>query len=323
MIEQALKDFPKQFAWEAHVEGGNFLVKKNVIIGGMGGSQLAADILRMRYPDLPLLLHRNYGLPAMTIDTQQQSSFIGSSYSGNTEETLDAFETAHAAGLPCAVIATGGLLLKRAQETGVPYVALPDTGIQPRMALGFSLKALLALLGRAEGTQEAIGVASHLDPVAAETEGAQLGEMLRESIPVIYASSINYPLARIWKIKFNETGKIPAFANEFPELNHNEMTGFDWVESTHPLSQRFHFLFLVDPTDNPKIVRRMEVSRALYEARGFKTTMLPLAGDSVFEKVMRSAYCAEWTSYALARFYGAEPELVPLVEEFKKRMVKE
>ena len=146
----------------------------------------------------------------------------------------------------------------------------------------------------------------------------KLAETLKGKVPVIYSSATNKSIAYNWKIKFNETGKIPAFYNVVPELNHNEMTGFDAKESSAKLSENFHFIFLKDDSDHPQNLKRMEVMEKLYADRGFPVSVLELRGSSKIEKIFSSLVLADWAAYHTAEIYGLESEQVPMVEEFKK-----
>ena len=103
-----------------------------------------------------------------------------------------------------------------------------------------------------------------------------------------------------------------------PELNHNEMTGLDVVDSTRALSQNFYFLFLKDKYDHPQVTKRMEVMEKLYKGRGLKVETIELSGQDHFHKIFSSLLLADWTSYFLAISYGVDSENVPMVEEFKK-----
>ena len=135
---------------------------------------------------------------------------------------------------------------------------------------------------------------------------------------LLYTSRHNAPLAYNWKIKFNESAKIPAFYNVFPELNHNEMDGFDVVPSTENLAQAFHIIILKDDNDNPRILKRMEVLQRLYGDRGLAVSVVQLTGSSVWGRAFNSLILAEWAAYYVSQYYGTEPEQVPMVEEFKK-----
>src|SRR3972149_884548 len=133
MLEEAIKNFPKQFAFEPEVKNAEKLKSfESIVIGGMGGSGLVAGILRALKPELDIAAQHDYGLPAYIKD-EDKRLFIAVSYSGNTEEIIDFFEKAIERKLNVAVIAVGGKLLELAKSSGVPFVQFPDTGIQPRM----------------------------------------------------------------------------------------------------------------------------------------------------------------------------------------------
>ncbi len=319
MMLDAIRKFSEQFRYRPAVMHPKKLGRyAGYIIAGMGGSALSADLLTMWDPAIPLLVHRDYGLPVLPAEIVRNTLVIASSYSGNTEETLDAYQTARKKGIPVAVMAGGGKLLQRAKKDEVPYVVIPNTGIQPRMATGFLLKALAALMGKEKALKELSSLANVLKPKAYEKPGRALAHEIKEHVPVIYASTQNGALARIWKIKFNETAKIPAFYNVVPELNHNEMTSFDVKESTKMLTNNFYFIFLHDLNDHPRIQKRMEVSKHLYKMRGLGATMIELAGSNRFYKIFSSLLLGDWAAYYTAEMYGLESEQVPMVEEFKK-----
>lgn len=313
-MEEAIRNFPKQFEWDPVVENKDkWKQYTSFVYCGMGGSGLQADLLKLLRPSVDLLIHKDYGLPQF-LDNRL---VIAGSYSGNTEETLSAFQEASQKGFPLCAISIGGKLIELAKSAGVPFIQIPDTGIQPRMSLGFMLKALLKLVGDEELLQELSGLFS-LKSQDHEKHGKDLAISLQGKIPVIYSSLKNRAVAYNWKIKFNETGKIPAFYNIFPELNHNEMNGFDVKESTRDLSSRFHFIFLKDRDDHPQIQKRMEVLGPLYEKRGLEVMTIELRGSSLAEKIFSSLLLADWTAYSTAKLYGVESEQVPMVEEFKR-----
>ncbi len=220
------------------------------------------------------------------------------------------------------VIAVGGILLELAKKYKIPYIQLPDTNIQPRMALGFSIKALFKIIGDKKALHELLKLGTSLKAKRFEQEGAALAKKIKGRDPLIYASANNQALAQNWKIKFNETGKIPAFYNVFPELNHNEMTGFDTIQSTKRLSERFHFIFLKDGADIPRIKTRMNITEKLFKDRGFQVESISISHKNTFLKVFSTLLLADWTAYYTAKEYGAEPELVPMVEDFKKMMLR-
>ena len=319
MMYNSIKNFHTQFAWKPKIENAKRLKKLDYfIISGMGGSHLAADLIRTWKPEIPIYIHEDYGLPPVPTEFLKKSLLIASSYSGNTEEVLDFADAAHARGLALVSVAVGGKLLERAVRWRIPYIQLPATGIQPRSALGYSLMALLKLMREFKGLHEAAALSRKLNPSAYSAHGKELAKQLKGYIPVIYTSTRNSSIAYNWKIKFNETAKIPAFYNILPELNHNEMTGFDVKPITRKLTRPFYFILLKDRTNHSRIQKRMKILEKLYRERGLPMEVLELKGKTVFDKIFTSLILADWTAYYTAEQYGVEPEQVPMVEEFKR-----
>lgn len=318
-IYDDIRNFNKQFEYEPRVENAGKLRKfKKFAVVGMGGSHLAADVLKSWKPELDLVVWSNYGLPPLK--DLKERLVIASSYSGRTEETIDGLMEAKKRRLHIAAVGTGGKLISLAQKYRIPYIKLPNFNLQPRLAMGLSFKALLALIGDRNALAEAGALVKELRPSRQEAAGKALAKRLFGSVPVIYASLWNAAIALNWKIKLNETGKIPAFSNVLPELNHNEMTGFDVKPKTADLSKGFHFVFLKDIEDDRRVVKRMNILEKLYHDRGFKVEVFFLQDKSRLHKIFSSLVLADWTAYHTAKLYGVEAEQVPMVEEFKRLM---
>ena len=326
---EAIKNFPKQFEWEPTIEnsksppearlarGGQIPNPKSFLVIGMGGSHLAADLLKSWRPDLDLMVWSSYGLPEIatlaSLARDDKTQVIAFSHSGGTEETIDGFNKARERGLPTVAISMGGKLLQQCKEVGLPYIQLPNQGLQPRSAVGHHTRALLKFMGLEGELAATRKLAASLKPEAWEGRGQDLAKKLKDKIPLIYASNRNWALAENWKIRINETGKAPAFYNVFPELNHNEMIGFTGEEP-----DCYQFVFLRDPEDHPRILQRMAVMKKLFEEKKFAVEVVDLAGASTWEKIFNNILLADWTTYYLAQEYGVDPEKVELVEEFKK-----
>ncbi|MFA6353333.1 MAG: SIS domain-containing protein [Candidatus Paceibacterota bacterium] len=315
---EEIKNFNKQFSYEPKIENqGNFIKKSSFIVIGMGGSALAQELLKNWKPELDIVTRRDYGLPELPVEEFKNKLIILSSYSGNTEEVISAFNDAKKQNLNMAVVTIGGKLLSLAKENNVPYIQMSDTGIQPRMALGFSIKAFLKLIGEEDELEKINNLTTTLSPLDFEKEGKALAEKMKNYVPIIYASGRNLSLASTWKIKINEA-KVPAFYNIFPALNHNEMTSFDVKDSTKELINKFYFIFLKDTEDSPKILKRMEVTEKLYKDRGLQVEVVSVQGENFWQKMFSVLVLGDWVAYYLAIQYGLEPEQVPMVEEFKK-----
>ncbi len=316
-IYEAIKNFSKQFEYKPVVINDDKLGEyERFIFVGMGGSALAPDLLKVSNPELDILIHRDYGLPDLPDKVLQNSLIILNSYSGNTEEVLDAFKLALSKDLPIAAVSIGGKLLEIAHQNSKPYVEMPDWGLEPRLALGLNLKALLKILGQ----DQALDTISKVQLPDQEKTGKALAERLRGFVPIVYSSRKNGPLAYAWKVKINETTKKPSFSNVFPELNHNEMAGFHAGEVSKLLSQNFHFIFLKDPADNPRILKRMEVTAKLFQNQKLNVENVELSGDNIFTKIFSSLQLADWVSYYIAKEYGIDPADISTIEEFKKML---
>ncbi|MDO8474323.1 MAG: bifunctional phosphoglucose/phosphomannose isomerase [bacterium] len=319
MIEEAVKNFPKQFAWEPELQNAENLGLKNIlVVAGMGGSHLAADIFQMWQSSSDIIVHSDYELSGIPESVLQNSMVVAVSYSGNTEEAISAFGASLKKGIPVAVIAKGGKLLELARKERIPYVQIPDTGVQSRAALGFLLLALLKVAGREDLLKEAQHLQNSLYPEVFKEQGEEIAKELSERIPVIYASRARYHLAYIWKVKLNEGAKIPAFCSVLPEANHNEMNGFDVVENTRELSGKFYPVFLLDEQDDPRVQKRMAMTKKMYEKEGLSCLEIPVQKGSFLQRVFSSVLLADWVAFYLAQYYGTDPEQVPMVEEFKK-----
>ena len=294
---------------------------KNVIICGVGGSALPADILNsLVLPKAPIYIHRDYNLPVFA---NEDSLIVCISYSGNTEETISALQESISKNITSVAITTGGKLEKMCEEHNIPLVKIP-AGIQPRSATGYLFSALATILTNCavidDISADILSTADELAKISAtlEKEGKILAKKLAKKIPVVYASNNFQAIAKIWKIKFNENSKIPAFHNFFPELNHNEMVGFTGVKKTSNL----HVLVIKDKDDHERITKRMELTSLLLKKKGIKTDFAETKEGSKMFRMFSSLLLGDWTSYYLAINSKTDPTPVEIVEEFKRLMLK-
>ena len=324
-MEEAIKNFAEQLKYSPEIEnaavfkrGGKF------VVAGMGGSNLASGLLKVWNPELDIVIHRDFGLPTLAEDELQSRLIVISSYSGGTEETIDVFREALKKKLSIIVLATGGELLELAKENGIPYIQMPDMGMRPQLAAGLSLKAMLKAMGEDGALEEISELVASFDAANYDQAGKDLAGKLGGKIPIVYSSSRNLPLARYWKINFEETSKAPAFCNAFPELNHNEMVGFlssPALSAGRPdggdLSGKFHFIFLKDKNDDPRLQKRIETTAKLYEEKGLDVESVDLE-NGAWQKILGSLLLSNWTSFYLAGERGVDPEDIAVLENFKK-----
>jgi glucose/mannose-6-phosphate isomerase len=284
-----------------------------IVVGGMGGSGFVGELLSFLLPERPLIVHRDYGLPAFA---PEDALYIAVSFSGNTEETVSFANEALRAGRRLAVIASGGTLEKFAEREMLPFVSVP-TGLRPRYSLVYMVRAALALLTE-RATLDALAHIS-LSASALEEDAEELAHFMLPSVPLFYASVRNGVLARLGKIMMNETARTPAFANVFSELNHNEMQAFD-TDMPEGLEHLFRFVLVRDGSDHERIVRRMDAFTELMQERGRIMHRVDISSMSRAE-----AFIHTWTRFLLAARLLAEPRGIdpdgePLIEAFKKML---
>ena len=322
MFDQILLNFPKQFEWQPEVINAQKLTpKERVVVLGMGGSHLAADILKTWAPYAEkLTIHSDYGLPLLPEVDLNKSLIIAVSHSGNTEEVLDSLKLAQENGLATAIITLGGQLIEFAQKNSLPYITIPDSAVQPRFALGFHFRAILKIMGEDGVLSETSELARTLESKKNENEGQILAQKIKGRVPVIYSSTRKSAVASIWKIKLNETAKTPAFYNVIPEANHNELAGFADSAMAKELTGKFFFIFLEDSYDEPQNQKRIMAMADLYQSVGFSVEKIKMAGLNHWHKIFSTLLLADWTSYYLAELYGLDPEKVTSVEYFKKKL---
>ena len=299
---------------------------RNIVLAGMGGSALAADILQVIVKDwlgVPFEIVKGYDLPGYA---WQNTLVITSSQSGNTEETLACFETARERGCQMAALTAGGKLLERVQRDNILHVQIPEGG-QPRMATIKHLRALLAIfksfgligdtLARilAE-SKDWLGEESdrwHRDVPVQNNYAKQLALLSAGKTPVFYGGPFTAPLARKWKISWNENAKNMAFYNQYPEFNHNEFIGW----SSHPVEKPFVVFDLVSDFDSDRNRERMELSERLLSGKRPARNIIELKGENDIVQAAWACILADIAGCYAAILNGVNPEPVDLVERFK------
>lgn len=331
--EGALKVASEQFSqasFDAVVESNenDGRAITSVVVTGMGGSALAALLAKAWLKNditIPFEIIRGYDLPAYV---NQSTLVIASSYSGNTEETVSALGQANTRGAQVGVIASGGKLVEIVEGSGIAHVTLP-TGLQPRMAVIYNLRALLALfenfgvvqdkLQEIEDLSQWLGAQSTAwGPTipADQNYAKQLAKQAVGKTPVFYGGALTAPVAYKWKISFNENAKNVAFWNEYPEFNHNEFLGW----TSHPVEKPFAVFDLISAFEHPQILKRFEISDRLLSGLRPKATVVNLVGDSLIAQLLWASILADYVSIYVAILNGVDPTPVELIEKFKKEL---
>ena len=306
---------------------------RQVVIAGMGGSAIGADLLAAYCAPLapiPVSVQRDYGLPLFA--RGPETLVICSSHSGNTEETLDAFEAARRAECRIIVVSTGGELARRAQENNIPVWTFEHKG-QPRAAVGFSFGLLLAMfqrLGFLPDQKEALDdtIASmkrsqqHLQaPIPAVNNPAKrcAGQLMGRWVTIVGAGLLS-TVARRWKGQINEVAKAGANFEFLPEANHNTLAG-----TMHPeevLNPHTMTLFLRSPSDHPRNRLRLELTKDAFMLEGMNTDFVDARGKTPLAHMWTLILFGDYVAYYLAMGYGVDPTPIQALVDFKRAMAE-
>jgi glucose/mannose-6-phosphate isomerase len=311
--------------------------KAPVILCGMGGSaiggKLLLDMIRAD-ATVPIILESGYALPAFA---DASTSVVCVSYSGDTEETLSCFQNALMRKCPTVVITSGGALAEEADAAGVRVLRVPG-GMPPRAALGYLFTPLLALVSKwgvcavaDEEVDSAVRRGRKLvekyslegDPV--ESRPLQLAKRLYGKTPLMYCGDgLLHSAAYRWKCQFNENAKSMAFANNFPELGHNEIMGWECPER---LRSDFFLVMLRDVDDHPRVQRGMEAAYRMLEPLAGGAILVESEGDRGREgrlaRLLSVILLGDFTSIYLAVEYGKDPTPIESIDRIKDELKTE
>jgi glucose/mannose-6-phosphate isomerase len=306
---------------------------RQVVIAGMGGSAIGADLLASYCAPLapiPVFVHRDYGLPLFA--RGPETLVICSSHSGNTEETLDAFDAARESGCRVIAVTTGGELSRRAQENNVPLWTFEHEG-QPRAAVGFSFGLLLAMFQRLgfipdqkEALEDALASMKRSQerirpevPTVKNPAKRYAGQLMGRWVTVV-ASGLMKAVARRWKGQINEIAKAGANFEFLPEADHNTLAGTmhpDEVLNPHTMT-----LFLRALSDHPRNRLRSDLTRKAFMLEGMNTDFVDARGRTPLAHMWSMVLFGDYLAYYLAMGYGVDPTPVPTLVDFKMSMAE-
>jgi glucose/mannose-6-phosphate isomerase len=294
-----------------------------VVIGGMGGSAIAGDLvadLVAMQQTVPIILVRDFVLP-FALDAN--SLFVGCSYSGATEETISLFRQALQQNARMLAIAGGGTLVEEAKASNVPLLTIDAPG-EPRSAVGYNLMLLLSALNgtglarttdadvRAAVTAVEQEIARCGEEVAfQENPAKQLAQDLVGRLIVIYGGGLFSALARRWKTQLNENAKAWAFFETIPEGLHNSVEAFQPSADGHegPL------LLLLQPSLGSKeLESRYRAISGLLRRRGVSHQMLKGIDGPPLAQLLRMLVLGDYVSYYLALLNGVDPSPTPAID---------
>lgn len=306
----------------------------SIVVLGMGGSGVSGDVVQAVIEPrlaLPFRTIKSYGpIPGWV---GRNTLAFAVSYSGSTEETVAALQDVYDRGARLVAVSSGGPLQEAARTLGLAHVAIPS-GLQPRASLGYLTLPLLAVLTRmglvpdlSSDIEEAVKVlselaaANHRDRPAADNVAKGLARRINGRVPVIYgAHGIGATAAYRFKCDLNEYGKTPAFWNFFPELDHNEIVG--WNQLSELTAERFVCILLRDSADGERNEFRFEITRRLTEGHFADVIELRSEGTSELARILSLIFVTQLAAIYVGLSYDVDPGPVDVIQRLKSELAE-
>jgi len=333
---QWIADFPQQVEAAVRI-GKKTKVKvqtkgiRNIVLTGLGGSAIGGDLLRSYLADelaVPFIVNRYYAMPGFV---DRNSLVIVSSYSGNTEETIAAHKDATRRRARVLCISTGGETEKLAKLFKQPWIQIPG-GLSPRAALGYSFFPLLVVFQRlglvkskAKEIAETIALlkvksALFADVASPDNAALKLAGELKGRLPVIYSPAEHLDAVNVrWRGQFAENAKQLAYGNVLPEMNHNELVGWNVLRD---LMRQMHVVFLRDEGTHPRVAIRERITAQLVSQHAVMVTQIPSEGKTLLARMFSLIHMGDWVSFYLAILNNQDPEPVAAINYLKGELAK-
>lgn len=333
-----LEDFPSQIKKASGIAQGVKLDSyediSNVVFSGLGGSAIGGDVVRCCLADelsIPLVVNRDYRIPFFV---GPKTLFFASSYSGNTEETISAYNMAKAKKARIIIMTSGGELKKLAENDGYPVIEIPEKTMPPRVALGYSFAPVLGVFSKiklikdkTKDIDEAIDVISALRD---ELTGQKVA--FKDNLPKQIASELlgRYCAVYGWSTHLDcaitrlrnqlcENSKALATSHFLPEMDHNEIMGF-----SHPkeMLKTTVVVFLRDKFDHPRVKDRIEITSRIIKDSVYKIINVDSRGEGLLARILSLVYIGDFASYYLAILNKEDPTPVDEITYLKKELAK-
>jgi len=305
---------------------------QNIVVLGMGGSAIGGDLLSDYLADelsIPIVVIRGYDIPKFV---DENSLVFAVSYSGNTEEILSTLKRCLEAKARIIALTSGGKLAVLARENNFPVIKVP-AGIQPRAAISYLffpiLKALERLgltIKRNEEIKETLNILQELSKEYGAKSplknnfAKKVALRLYQHLPLVYSSEgLLEAVAMRWKTQINENSKWPCFWNVFPELDHNEIVGY---EIENKINRQVKIIYLQDKEGLLRVEQRREITRKIIEDKVAEFIICPTRGKGKMARMFSLIFLGDLASYYLAILNQVDPSPVACIEDLKKELAK-
>ena len=301
----------------------------NMLVCGMGGSAIGGDVLRVfaeAQGRIPIAVNRGYTLPGYV---GARTLVVVMSYSGNTEESLASYAEARRRRAQVVVVTSGGTLLDRAEADGVPAAIIPG-GLAPRCALGYLFFPLLMIAARLDvidieqsalqavlATLEA-ATREYADHDDAHNKAIDIAERMRGRLPVLYGAQTGLDAVLMrWRCQIEENAKMLSYSNVFPEMNHNEIVGW---EQNPDLLRRVAVIVLHDRGDHPQIRKRISVTMDIIRPHAAEIIEIHADEDQPLARILGLICLGDWVSFYLAMTSAVDPYPIVNIDRLKKAL---
>lgn len=296
---------------------------QNILVTGLGGSGIGGDFVReivQKSCQIPFVVNKEYDIPAFV---GPNTLAIVSSYSGNTEETLQAFDAIMETGAKVVVVSSGGKLIASAQELGLDYIQVPGNWPSPRACLGYSLVQQLFVLQKlglidnqyTQSIEKSISLLeSNSDNI--KSEAMKVAELLNGKIPIIYIEGRMESVAVRLRQQINENAKMLCWHHTIPEMNHNELVG--WRDHR----DEWAVLYLRNEDDFDRNQVRMDINKKIISKYSDTIVEVWSKGNDFVEQAMYLVHTGDWISYYLSEMHGVDSIEVDVIDYLKGELAK-
>jgi glucose/mannose-6-phosphate isomerase len=327
LMRKLITEFPQQLkdAWKITQSTPLDLkgfIPQNVVILGMGGSGISgvvASKMLSSTAKMPIAANSDYRIPAYV---NESTLIIACSYSGGTEETLTALSEAMERGAQVVAITSGGQLAERAAQHAWPMVRIPG-GQPPRSQFGYAFTCVMHVLHAVGAVPESMYLnfeqagpnleASQEDVVE---RASQVADVIENRTVWLYADAAQEGLITRWRQQLNENSKMLVTHHVFPEMNHNELVG--WESG----SEADVAVMVQCPEDHPRTLARMEVCTGVFQDQGADVVVIEPSGDTELDRFFDLVHLGDWLSLLLAERSGVDPVDIRYIDLLKSELAK-